>query len=238
MSMQAAGILLAGILWIGMLCNTVAAEEGAKPSAQITTLVKVYREPPADLASKRLYVEFADSPRLTGAFRETLARRGYNMAASEDESEAKIRFIGYVAIGLFATTPKKATLGEVVEKSMLKPAGKDEAEVGNSSLAGVAGMDAAAKRLAPSIRANLNVTNLGEWIGDVTGLRGAFNKLVASDPRGFCLHENCSKYQQRIVVGASGEASWLVTLSVFSEEIVLDRMLEESLSRALEPLLK
>lgn len=238
MSLRIACSWIAGFLSIWALCNTVAAEEGTKLPTQITTSVKVYRELPADLASKRLYVEFADSPTLTRMFRETLGNRGYVMATSEEKSDAKIRFIGYVAIGLFATTPRKATFGEVIEKAMLQPPGKDEAEVGNSSLAGVVVMDAVAKRVAPSLRPNLNATNLGEWIGDVTGMRGAFNKLVAGDPRGFCVHENCSKYQQRIVVGASGEASWLVTLSVFSEEIVLDRMLEESLSRALEPLLK
>jgi len=236
MNLRVVGIWMVGLLSIGSLCNAVGAEEGAKPPPQITTTVKVYRDPPVDLASRKLYVEFADSPRLTGMFRETLASRGYNMAASEEDSDAKIRFIGYVGIGLFATTPKKATLAEVIEKSMFQPAGKDEAEVSRTSMADVAVMDAAAKRLAPSFRGGLNATNLAEWIGDVTGLRGAFNTLIAGDPRGFCMHENCSKYQQRIVVGASGEASWLVTLSALSEEIVLDRLVEESLVRALEPL--
>ncbi len=237
MNLLVLGIWMAGIVSFGLPCSTVGAEEGTKPPPQITTSVKISREPPADLASKRLYVEFADSPRLTGMFRETLANRGYNMAASEEESDAKIRFIGYVGVGLFATTPKKATLAEVVEKAMLQPAGKDEVEVNRTSLAGVAVMDAAAKRLTPSFRGSLNATNLAEWISDVTGMRGAFNTLIAGDPRGFCMHENCSKYQQRIVVGASGEVSWLVTLSVLSEEIVLDRLVEESLVRALEPLL-
>ncbi len=238
MNLRVVGIWMVGILSIGALCNAVGAEEGAKAPPQITTSVKIYREPPADLVSRKLYVEFADSPRLTAMFRETLANRGYNMAMSEEESDTKIRFIGYVGIGLFATKPKKSTLADVVEKSMFQPAGKDEAEVSRTSLTDVAVMDAAAKRLAPSFRGSLKATNLAEWIGDVTGLRGAFNTLIAGDPRGFCMHENCSKYQQRIVVGASGEASWLVTLSALSEEIVLDRMLEESLSTALEPLLK
>ena len=238
MNLRVAEIWMVGLLSIGFLCKTVVAEEEAKPSPQITTSVKVHREPPADLATRKLYVEFADSPRLTGMFRETLANRGYNMATSEEESDAKIRFIGYVAIGLFKTTPKKATLAEVVEKSMIQPAGKDEAEVSKTSLADVAVMDAAAKRIAPSLRSSLNATNLAEWIGDVTGLRGAFNKLIAGDPRGFCMHENCSKYQQRIVVASNGDGAWMVTLSVLSEEILLDRLVEESLARALEPLLK
>lgn len=236
MNVRIVAICVAGLLSVGFLCNTVGAEEDGKPPPKIKTSMKVLREPPEDLASKRLYVEFADSPRLSNTFREILGRRGFTMATSAEDSDVQIRFIGYVAIGLFATTPKKLTLAEAIEKSAIAPAGKDEAEVNRSSLVDVVAMDAVAKQLTPSFRGTLSATNLMEWIGDVTGLRGAFNKAITGDPRGFCMSEHCSKYQQNVVVGASGGASWLITMTTLSEEIVLDRLIDESLNRALEPL--
>lgn len=222
---------------VGLLCNSAKAEEMGRPPPEIKTSMKINREPPEDLASKRLYVEFANSPRLTSMFREKLGSRGFNMATSADDSDVQIRFNGAVAIGLFATKLKSLPLAEAVEKITIQPAGKDEAEVGNSSLVGVVAMDAAAKQLTPSIRGTLTATNLMEWIGDVTGLRGAFNKAITGDPRGFCMSEHCNKYQQNVVVGATGGASWLITLSTLNEEIVLDRLIDESLERVLEPLL-
>lgn len=236
MNVRIVAICVAGLLSVGFLCNTVGAEEDGKPPPKIKTSMKVLREPPEDLASKRLYVEFADSPRLSNTFREILGRRGFTMATSAEDSDVQIRFIGYAAIGLFATTPKKLSIAEAVEKSAITPAGKDEAEVNRSSLAGVVAMDAAAKQLMPSFRTTLSATNLMEWIGDVTGMRSAFNKAITGDPRGFCMSEHCSKYQQNVVVGATGGASWMITLSTLSEEIVLDRLIDDSLSRALEPL--
>ncbi|MDQ5903181.1 MAG: hypothetical protein QG672_768 [Pseudomonadota bacterium] len=236
MNLPTMAIWVAGILSIGFFCSTVGEEEDGKPPPQIKTSMKVYRAPPEDLSTKRLYVEFADSPRLSEAFRATLGSRGFNMATSAEESEVQIRFIGSVAIGLFATKPKMLPLAEAVEKSAIRPIGKDEAEVNNRSLVGVVAMDAAAKQLTPSFRSTLSATNLMEWIGDVTGLRGAFNKAITGDPRGFCMSEHCSKYQQNVVVGATGGASWLITLSALSEEILLDRLIKESLSRALKPL--
>lgn len=237
MNSRIVAICVAGALSVSFLCSTVEAADASKLPPQIKTSMKVYRKPAEDLMSKRLYVEFADSPRLSNTFREILGRRGFSMATSAEDSDVQIRFIGYVAIGLFATTPKKLTLAEAVEKSAITPAGKDEAEVNRSSLVGVVAMDAAAKQLMPSFRTTLSATNLMEWIGDVTGLRGAFNKAIAGDPRGFCMSEHCSKYQQNVVVGATGGASWMITMSALSEEIVLDRLIDESLSQALEPLL-
>lgn len=225
------------VLSVVLFCNPAKAEETGKPPPEIKTSMKINREPPEDLASKRLYVEFANSPRLTTMFREKLGSRGFNMVASADDSDVKIRFNGAVAIGLFATKLKSLPLAEAVEKSAIQPAGKGEAEVGNNSLVGVVAMDAAAKQLTPSIRGTLTATNLMEWIGDVTGLRSAFNKAITGDPRGFCMSEHCNKYQQNVVVGATGGASWLITLSTLSEEIVLDRLIDESLERVLEPLL-
>ncbi len=236
MNLRVLTVCMAGILSAGLACCPAGAEEGAKPPPKINVSSKVFREPPVDLASKRLYVEFDDSPKLSGMFRETLGKRGYIMATSAEESDVQIRFIGYAAVGLFKTKPSKMKFAEFIEKASIKPPGKEEAEVGNRSLVDVVAMDAAARHLAPSIRGTLSATNLGEWIGDVTGMRGAFNKAVTGDPRGFSMHENCSKYQQNVVVGATGSVSWMVTMTTLSEEIVLDRMVDESLERLLEPL--
>lgn len=225
------------VLHVGLLCNAANAEETDKPAPQIKTSIKINREPPEDLESKRLYVEFSGSPRLSEMFREKLSSRGFKIATAKDDSDVQIRFNGAVAIGLFATKPKSLPLAEAVEKLAIQPTGKDDAEVGNSSLVGVVAMDAAAKQLAPSLRGTLTATNLMEWIGDFTGLRGAFNKAITGDPRGFCMSEHCNKYQQNVVVGATGGASWLITLSTLNEEIVLDRLIDESLERVLEPLL-
>lgn len=232
----ALSLLLVSLI-VNISCGFAIAADDKEPSPpEIKKTVKIVREPTPDFASKRLYVEFVDSPKLSAVIRNVLRDRGFALADSVEDSDAQIRFRGVVAVGLFATKPNTMSLADAVEKSLVKPNSKENAEVGNSSLAEVVAIDTVAKNITPSIRNVVSATNILEWLGDVTGLRAGFNKALTGDPRGFCMSEHCNKYQQQVVVGAMGAVSWLVTMSTLSETIVLDRLIAESLESALAPL--
>ncbi|MCG3166217.1 MAG: hypothetical protein DPW12_13035 [Rhodocyclaceae bacterium] len=220
-------LIFAGLIFAGHV-------RAAEPEAQPT--LKIYRQPSENLLGKRLYVEFKDSPVLTSFLRRTLGERGYQLAESAEASEAQLRFMGNVSIGLFATNPSSATLAEVIEKGALKINSKEDAAVGTTTVVDVAIMNQMARPFGTSFRNSMTLTGVLDWIAEASGLRGAFNKALTGDPRGICMHRDCDKYRQRVVISALGSATWLATYEILDEKIVLDRLIEQTLERALEPL--
>lgn len=223
-----AAILLFSLL--AQIGNLQAAEQEIQPT------LKVYRSPSEDLRGKRLYVEFANSPLLTSFLRRTLIERGYQIVESAEGSEAQLRFQGTVSIGLFATNPTSAPLAEIIEKGSLKVPTKEDATVGNTSIVQIVAMNQAARPFGVSFRNSVTLTGIFDWIADVTGLRGSFNKALTGDPRGICVNKDCDKYRQTVGVGTTGSATWLATSLVLDEKVILDKLIERTLERALEPL--
>lgn len=224
-----AASLLFGLL--APIGNLQAAEQEIQPT------LKVYRSPSEDLRGKRLYVEFANSPLLTSFLRRTLIERGYRIVESAEGSEAQLRFQGTVSIGLFATKPATVQLAEIIEKGSLKVPTKEEATVGNTSVLDVVAMNQAARPFGVAFRNSVTLTGVLDWISDATGLRGAFNKALTGDPRGICIHKDCDKYQQTVSIMATGSSAWLATALVLNEKVILDKLIERALERALDPLL-
>lgn len=195
-----------------------------------------YTEPDETLKAQRLHVEFADSPKLTAMLQIRLVELGYQIAVTPNEAEAQLRFKGEVSFERFRTTPRTYSLGKLIE-SEAQASGlpkASEADARQTSLVGVAAETALAQPFG--ISGMVGLTGLLDWASDATGLRAALNKAVTGDPNGWCFSEACRKYRQSVFVSVSGSGSWFVSASVFQEEIILDRLVEESLARALEPL--
>ena len=215
-------------------CGSALANDAGAP--EIKRELKVYTQPGTDLAKKRLFVEFIESPKLTALFRKAMIDRGYQLVDSADSSEAQLRFRGFASVGLFATKPATAPLAEIVEKARLEAPGKETAQVDNTTLADVAIRDVVGHSISTSFGQLVTGSSLVDWIGDATGVHGAFNQALTGDPRGFCMNKNCNKYQQKVMVAVTGYATWILSSSVLDEKIILDQLIEETLGKALEPL--
>lgn len=212
----------------------VGTGRAAEPDIQPT--LKIFRAPSESLLGKKLYVEFAGSPLLTSFLRNTLIDRGFQIVESSEAAEAQLRFQGTVTIGLFATNPNSAPLAEIIEKGALKVPTKDDATVGNTSIVNVVAMNQMARPFGVSFRNSVTLTGVLDWISDVTGLRGSFNKALTGDPRGICMHRDCDKYRQTVGIGTTGSATWIATALAMDEKVVLDKLIERTLEKALEPL--
>ena len=228
--------LIVVLLWILVFNPFLAANIGRGAEPDIQPTLKIFRAPSDSLLSKKLYVEFTDSPLLTSFIRKTLIERGYQIVDSTETAEAQLRFQGTVNIGLFATNPSSAALAEIIEKGAFNVPTKENATVGNTSIVDVAAMNQMARPFGAAFRNSVTLTGVLDWISDVTGLRGSFNKALTGDPRGICMHKDCDKYRQTVGIGATGSATWLATSLAMDEKVVLDKLIERTLERALDPL--
>ena len=130
----------------------------------------------------------------------------------------------------------KEPLAEIIEKGTLKFPSKEDATVGNTSIVDVVAMNQMARPFGVSFRNSVTLTGVLDWISDVTGLRGSFNKALTGDPRGICMHRDCDKYRQTVGIGTTGSATWIATALAMDEKVVLDKLIERTLEKALEPL--
>lgn len=228
--------LMVVLIWMLVFNPFLAAGIGRAAEPDYQPTLKIYRGPSEGLLGKKLYVEFADSPLLTSFLRKTLLERGYQIVDSTETAEEQLRFQGTVSIGLFATKPATVQLAEIIEKGTLRVPTKEDATVGNTSLINVAAMNQMARPFGVAFRNNVTLTGVLDWISDVTGLRGSFNKALTGDPRGICMHKDCDKYRQTVGIGTTGSATWLATALATDEKVVLDKLIERTLERALDPL--
>ncbi|MBK6639088.1 MAG: hypothetical protein IPG34_16400 [Rhodocyclaceae bacterium] len=84
-----------------------------------------------------------------------------------------------------------------------------------------------------------DLTGIGIWISQQTGIAAAFNKAVTGDERGICSGPLCDKYETRVSMALAGgkHGSWRVESSSVSPTINVEPLIADALSRVLDPLL-
>lgn len=197
----------------------------------IRRTVKVYRAPTDEIIGQKLFIEFVGSQKMTMMFREQLKAQGYSVVETADEADAKFKFTGYFNIDGAGKEAVKGSLGELMEKSVAVqlPTSPDyKHENTNLTQIAVSGVAMGA----------ISVTDVISWLGQQTGLAGRFNEALTGDPRGFCMHENCNKYRNRVFIIVTGETGrWTVEEVVQNEKIVLDVVIADALEKVLVPLI-
>jgi hypothetical protein len=181
-----------------------------------------------DLAGKRAYVEFQNSPRLS----TLLARRAQSLGAvvvtTGSEADVWIEAKGeFKAAREYGNRRAHADVGEVFEKAQAVQTTGSRQDVMVSH--GGSALDAAQTTVA---------ANLLSAVADASGFRGWFNNLVAGDPDGFCF-QGC-EYKQTAAITlsvrqASGApvGSLSVAASTSDRKLLPLPLVEAALSEAL-----
>ncbi len=180
---------------------------------------------------KKLFITFDKSQAFAKLMQEKLAERGYAVVQEKSGADLTINFSGMFKLNgknISTDALKFAELDSIAYKS------EGETKVTASLLHAGATAGALGLSIIP-------ITELGVWLSQVTGVSGFFNKMITGDPRGFCMHENCEKIEQRAIVtvnttnpdGSNGHIGMKLAVS-FDEKIVIDQVIERVLAETLE----
>jgi hypothetical protein len=190
------------MLRIGALLCLVVAASGAVHAQAENDTSTAYKGPPVtmlrdgglgaiDLAGKRAYVEFQNSPRLSTLLARRAQSRGAVVVETASEADVWIEAKGeFKAAREYGNRRAHADVGEVFEKAGGVQTTGLRQDVMFSH--GGAALDAAQATV---------VANLLSAVADTSGFRGWFNNLVAGDPDGFCFR-GC-EYRQTATITLS-----------------------------------
>ena len=207
-----------------------AAENAPEYKAKIKVNgAKGNTQPPQH--DKKLFITFDKSQAFAKLMQEKLSERGYVVVQEKAGADLTINFSGMFKLNgknISTDVLKFAELDSIAYKS------EGETKVTASLLHAGATAGALGLSIIP-------ITELGVWLSQVTGVSGFFNKMITGDPRGFCMHENCEKIEQRAIVtvnttnpdGSNGHIGMKLAVS-FDEKIVIDQVIERVLAETLE----
>jgi hypothetical protein len=214
-----------------------AAAEGTDPAVPAVVRYCTMREVKpltADIANKKIFIEVEKSPKATMIVRQALQSHGYTVVESQNEAEAKFTVIGTFSVSRLMEKPKNGKLGDLLEASI------DEASLNEAKLQDHFGEAVVSSAVRSIVNTDFtkfwSITSMAEWVSTVTGVRGWFNKMVAGDPRGFCMNKDCDKFFSSVFVAVSGEnAFWTVGSTVKTTKVALDQAVSEAMENALTP---
>jgi hypothetical protein len=220
--------------------NPPVSTAPARVPAQLSFRTVVGEALPAEAANMTVWLEAHNSPKLTTALRPRLAAAGYRLSDTAEGADIKVAVRGAIAVGGIKREEKRAEFSEIIEAGSAPTEADAKAYGGNPSLAPVAS-DAALWQAGvfSSVMPLMTATSIGNWLGAKTGFAGWFNKMITGDERGWCVHENCNKWQTSslVVVSVDGKAkaNWRVEGSVWNEKVVVQEAIASSLAEALKP---
>ena len=180
---------------------------------------------------KKLFITFDKSEFFTKWMQRKLSERGYAVVPEKAEADIHINFTG-----MFKLKGKDLSTDVLKFSELDAIAYKSEGETEVTASLFYAGATTAA--LGVSV---IPITEFGIWLGQVSGVASFFNKMITGDPRGFCMHQNCDKIEQRAIVSAStvesderGSSIGMKLAVSFDEKIVIDQVIERVLAETLE----
>lgn len=220
--MRPHNLILATCVSVATLYQSAIAQE-VRAAPEIQGSVKVLRAAPKDLGTKRLLVTAPNSERLSTILAEDLRAKGYSVVAAGASPDIQMRCQAKFNI---SGAGKETASGDV--EQLLRPAETTQLAPSTSDLKhqNVSLDQIAAVSVGFGV---LPIADIFIWLSQKSGLAGAINKAITGDPRGFCLHDNCSKFTQRVVVGCTGDVAWVLTYQAVSERIVIDQVIEVAL---------
>jgi hypothetical protein len=215
-SLVAASSLVAGMVQAQTETTAKLPEQKAAPSPQInvigtgeSTLLATGGTDGADgskAQKKKVFVEFTSSERLTAQLREGFAARGFEVVPTAQEADVAVEFTAGFKFQLPRAREVVVDVGRMAEESAAKTNDSlaDKAEKATRTTSTDVGL------IAQGLTGSLTPTmllgvGLLDSLGALTGAKGAFNKLIAGDERGWCLGtaemcKNWKKYDQHVIV--------------------------------------
>jgi hypothetical protein len=212
----AASSLVAGMVQAQTETTAKLPEQKAAPSPQInvigtgeSTLLATGGTDGADgskAQKKKVFVEFTYSERLTAQLREGFAARGFEVVPTAQEADVAVEFTAGFKFQLPRAREVVVDVGRMAEESAAKTNDSlaDKAEKATRTTSTDVGL------IAQGLTGSLTPTmllgvGLLDTLGALTGAKGAFNKLIAGDERGWCLGtaemcKNWKKYDQHVIV--------------------------------------
>jgi hypothetical protein len=215
-SLVAASSLVAGMVHAQTETPAKPPGQKAAPSPQInvigtgeSTLLATGGTDGADgskAQKKKVFVEFTSSERLTAQLREGFAARGFEVVPTAQEADVAVEFTAGFKFQLPRAREVVVDVGRMAEESAAKTNDSlaDKAEKATRTTSTDVGL------IAQGLTGSLTPTmllgvGLLDTLGALTGAKGAFNKLIAGDERGWCLGtaemcKNWKKYDQHVIV--------------------------------------
>ena len=215
----AASSLFAGLVQAQTETPATAPEQKAAPRPQInvistgqSTLLATGGTGGTDGADgskapkKKVFVEFTSSERLTAQLREGFADRGFEVVPTAQEADVAVEFTAGFKFQLPRAREVVVDVGRMAEDSAAKSTESlaDKAEKATRTTSTDVGL------IAQGLTGSLTPTmllgvGLLDSLGALTGAKGAFNKFIAGDERGWCLGtaemcKNWKKYDQHVIV--------------------------------------
>jgi len=212
----AASSLVAGLVQAQTETPVKPHEQTAAPSPQInvistgeSTLLATGGTSGTDgsqAPKKKVFVEFTSSERLTAQLREGFAARGFEVVPTAQEADVAVEFTAGFKFQLPRAREVVVDVGRMAEDSAAKTTDSlaDKAEKATRTTSTDVGL------IAQGLTGSLTPTmllgvGLLDSLGALTGAKGAFNKLISGDERGWCLGtaemcKNWKKYDQHVIV--------------------------------------
>ena len=212
----AASSLVAGLVQAQTETPVKPPEQTAAPSPQInvistgeSTLLATGGTGGTDgskAPKKKVFVEFTSSERLTAQLREGFAARGFEVVPTAQEADVAVEFTAGFKFQLPRAREVVVDVGRMAEDSAAKTTDSlaDKAEKATRTTSTDVGL------IAQGLTGSLTPTmllgvGLLDSLGALTGAKGAFNKLISGDERGWCLGtaemcKNWKKYDQHVIV--------------------------------------
>ncbi|MDR2014746.1 MAG: hypothetical protein LBP99_03875 [Azoarcus sp.] len=191
------------------------------------------RTPPVeDVFEKRIFIEFMDSPKATKVFQENLRMRGFQVVEDKNLAEIKYLLDGFITFSKHGERGTFKDLGPILESSIeLKTSGNP---IGNIGLT-----ETIISSAAFGFMDVVSIFSLSNFLADITGLRGAINKLIAGDPRGFCWSPACDLYYSTAIVRVfdeNGLQQWHLREFSKSKGIRIANIVPDVLDNVLRPI--
>ena len=217
---------------LAISATTVLADAGAAADVLIKREPHYNVVPQSDLASKRLFVVFDGSPKMTRVLQAKLQARGYSIADKPEDADEQYRFSGLFMLSGAGKEEVKGKLADLLESSVGNSQGKSP-DYGHQNVDLLQiGVSAAYTGIASAI----SVTDMVRWLGQKTGVAGRFNEMLTGDPRGFCLAESCSKYTSTVIMNVKGNSGhWWVQEKAQDSKVVLDLVVADAVENMLKP---
>ena len=212
----AASSLVAGMVQAQTETPATAPEQKAAPSPQInvistgeSTLLAAGGTDGADgskAPKKKVFVEFTSSERLTAQLREGFTDRGFEVVPTVQDADIAVEFTAGFKFQLPGAREVVVDVGRMAEESAAKTTDSlaDKAEKATRTTSTDVGL------IAQGLTGSLTPTmllgvGLLDSLGALTGAKGAFNKAITGDERGWCLGtaemcRNWKKYDQHVIV--------------------------------------
>jgi len=208
--------------------NAAADLAESEPLPPVRVSLAGQREIPSEtIVGKRIYIYSDKDERFAVVIRKNMRSKGLSVAENEDDADIKLKAVGLFRVSGKGLSPVSGQLGEIVGSSIAEPTSPDYARssvkpdhvVGTALISGISAV---------------SVANLGIWLTQQTGVAGFFNKMITGDPRGICLHENCYKFEQRVVVAMLGDGISVQALAVaHHEKLMMDIIADQAVAEVM-----